>query len=169
VNCQSYNSTLRLIHTALKYLFQLFENLICRHTRCQQLLQHSFGLDLLCGFRCFGFSVLFLTLQLHQFFVQFFERGLLGFQVCFQSINVRSDRCNFSGSGFLCSLLLSELCSKINGCFYGLRLVLASFGTGHMGHLQCFWWLQYDTRLLCSQEVHSVEQKYIFIYSCPMN
>ena len=45
---------------------------------------------------------------------------------------------DFSGSGFLCGLLFGNLCSKVNGCFYGLGLVLASFGTGHRGHLQCF-------------------------------
>ena len=42
------------------------------------------------------------------------------------------------GSGFLCSLLFSNLCGEVNTCFYGLGLVLASFGTGHKGHLQCF-------------------------------
>ena len=39
------------------------------------------------------------------------------------------------GNGFLCGLLFSELCSKVNGCFYGLGLVLATFGTGHKGHI----------------------------------
>ena len=56
VNCQSYNSTLRLIHTALKYLFQLCEDLICRHTGCQQLLQHALCFGFLRRFRCLGFS-----------------------------------------------------------------------------------------------------------------
>ena len=64
MNCQSYNSTLRLIHTALKYLFQLFENLICRHTGCQQLFQHSFGLDLLSNFSGLRFGGNLLGLQL---------------------------------------------------------------------------------------------------------
>ena len=64
--------------------------------------------------------------------------GSMGFQVSFQRIDVRSDGFDFSSSGFLCRLLFSNLCSKVNGCFYGLGLVLASFGTGHKGHLQCF-------------------------------
>ena len=130
MNCQNFSSTLRLIHTALKYLFQLCEDLICRHTACQQLLQHRFSFSFLCGFRCFGFSILFLTLQLHQFFVQFVERGLLGFQVCFQRIDISGDGFDFSSSGFLCSLLFNDLCGKVNVAFTVLGLFLLPLGRG---------------------------------------
>ena len=128
MNCQSYNSTLRLIHTALKYLFQLFEDLICRHTGCQQLLQHALCFGFLRRFRCLGFSFDLFSLDSGDFLIDRFQRCLLCFQVCFQYIDISSDGCNFDGSGFLCSLLFSDLCGKVNGCFYGLGFILATFG-----------------------------------------
>ena len=77
----------------------------------------------------FGFGFDLLGFDSGDFLVDRFQLGFLGFQVSFQCIDIGSDRCNFDGSGFLCSLLFSDLCGKVNGCFYGLRLVLASFGT----------------------------------------
>ena len=81
MNCQSYNSTLRLIHTALKYLFQLCEDLICRHTGCQQLFQHSLSFGFLCRFRCFGFSLDPFGFDFGDFLIDRFQLGFLGFQV----------------------------------------------------------------------------------------
>lgn len=49
-------------------LFQLFKNLICGHTACQQFLQHSFGLDLLSSFGGLRLSGCLLGLQLFNFF-----------------------------------------------------------------------------------------------------
>ena len=49
-------------------LFQLFENLIRRHTGCQKLFQHSFSLNLLSSFGSFRLSGSLLGLQLCDFF-----------------------------------------------------------------------------------------------------
>jgi hypothetical protein len=101
VNCQSYNSTLRLIHTALKYLFQLCEDLICRHTGCQQLLQHILSFGFLCGFRCFGFGFDLFSFNSGDFLIDRFQLSFLGFQVSFQRIDISGDGFDFSSSGFL--------------------------------------------------------------------
>ena len=45
-------------------LFQPFENLICRHTGCQQLLQHRFGFNLLSSFGGLRLGGSLLVLQL---------------------------------------------------------------------------------------------------------
>ena len=105
---------------------QLCEDIVCTHAACQQLFQHVLRFGFLCGFRCFGFSFDLFSLDSGDFLIDRFQRYLLGFQVSFQSVDIRSDRCNFGGNGFLCGLFFGELCSKVNGCFYGLGLVLAS-------------------------------------------
>ena len=104
---------------------QLFEDLVCAHAACQQLFQYVLCFGFLCGFRCFGFSFDLLSFDSSDFLVDRFQLCFLGFQVSFQRIDVSRDGCNFGGNGFLCGLLFSELCSKVNGCFYGLGLVLA--------------------------------------------
>ena len=58
-------------------LFQLFKNLICRHTGCQQLFQHSFGLDLLSSFGGLRLSGCLLGLQLCDFFFGLLDLRLL--------------------------------------------------------------------------------------------
>ena len=57
--------------------FQLFENLICRHTGCQQLFQHSFGLDLLSSFGTLRLSGSLLGLQLCDFLFGLLDLRLL--------------------------------------------------------------------------------------------
>lgn len=52
-------------------LFQFFEDIICRHAGCKQLLQHSFGLDLLSNFGSL------LSLQLCDFFFGLLDLRLL--------------------------------------------------------------------------------------------
>ena len=105
---------------------QLCEDIVCAHAACQQLFQHVLCFGFLCRFRCFGFSFDLFSLDSGDFLVDRFQLSFLGFQVSFQCIDISGNRCDFSGSGFLCSLLFSELCSKVNGCFYGLGLVFAS-------------------------------------------
>ena len=117
---------------------QLCEDIVCAHAAGQQLFQHVLCFSFLCGFRCFGFGFDLFGFDSGDFLVDRFQHCFLSFQVGFQRIDISSDGCNFSSSGFLCGLLFGNLCSKVNGCFYGLVLVLASFGTGHRGHLQCF-------------------------------
>ena len=115
---------------------QLCEDIVCAHAARQQFFQHILGFSFLCGFRCFSFSFDLFSFDSGDFLVDRFQLCLLGFQVGFQRIDVSGDGCDFSGSGFLCGLLFGNLRSKVNGCIYGLGLVLASFGTGHKGHLQ---------------------------------
>ena len=45
-------------------LFQFFENLICAHAACQQLLQHSLRFSLLCFFCSLGICLCLLCFQL---------------------------------------------------------------------------------------------------------
>ena len=111
---------------------QLCEDIVCTHAAGQQFFQHVLCFGFLCGFRCFGFSLDLFGFNSGDFLVDRFQLCLLGFQVGFQRIDVSGDGCDFSGSGFLCRLLFSNLCSKVNGCFYGLGLVLASFVTGRV-------------------------------------
>ena len=47
-------------------------------------------------------------------------------------------RSAFSASILAVMDAISAAAASFADCFYGLVLVLASFGTGHMGHLQCF-------------------------------
>ena len=110
---------------------QLCKDLVCAHAACQQLFQHLLRFSFLCGFRCFGFSLDPFGFDSGDFLVDRFQFGFLGFQVSFQCIDISSDRCNFSGNGFLCSLLFSDLCSKVNGCFYGLDRKSTRLNSSH--------------------------------------
>lgn len=58
-------------------LFQLFENLICRHTGCQQLLQHRLGFNLLSSFGGLRLGGSLLGLQLCDFFFSLLDLRLL--------------------------------------------------------------------------------------------
>ena len=58
-------------------LFQFFEDIICRHAGCKQLLQHSFGLDLLSNFGGLRLSGCLLGLQLCDFFFGLLDLRLL--------------------------------------------------------------------------------------------
>ena len=58
-------------------LFQPFENLICRHTGCQQLLHHSFSLNLLSRFGGLHLSSSLLGLQLCDFLFGLLDLRLL--------------------------------------------------------------------------------------------
>ena len=109
--------------------FQLCEDIVCAHTTGQQLFQHVLCFGFLCRFCCFGFSFDLFDFDSGDFLVDSFQRCLLGFQVSFQRIDVRSNRCNFSGNGFLCGLLFSDLCSK-TVAFTVLGLFLLPLGRG---------------------------------------
>ena len=96
---------------------QLCKDIVCAHAAGKQLFQHIRCFSFLCGFRCVGFSLDLFSFDSGDFLVDGFQFSFLGFQVCFQGIDISGDGCDFS-SGFLSGLLFSELCSKVNGCFY---------------------------------------------------
>lgn len=60
-------------------LFQFFENLVCTHTACQQLLQHRFGFCLFRFFCDFGICFRLLCFQFDNFLVNDFQRCFLLF------------------------------------------------------------------------------------------
>ena len=121
-------------------LFQLLKNFVGAHTAGEELFQHILGFGLLgCLGGFLGGSGLS-GFQLGYFFVELLDRGLFGFQVGVQRLDVglqlfdagsHFQDLSFHG-GFL-FLLCCDLCGEVGGHFSGLDFILASFGSGHGG------------------------------------
>ena len=127
------NGALCLSITGFFLLFQFCENFIGTHALGKQLFQNGLCFCLFCFFRSFGICLCFLCFQSGHFFFGFLQSSLLLFQISLQSVNVCGDGCNLSRECFLFGLLLCNLRCKISS--YSFGLILATFGTGHRGHL----------------------------------
>lgn len=110
------------------WLFQFCEDFIGTHTAGQQLLQHFFGLCLLCFFGSLGVCDRLFPFQRRQLFLGGLESSRFLFQVSFQSVDVCSDRSDFRCEANDRFLLLCDSRCKVGG---ELRFILAAFRSGH--------------------------------------